>query len=190
MADMKAAIRTARRSRRQDEHRVGRTDEATATVVTEMVTQGAGRCRMALIENGAGMMIHMIEHMQAWGTVWVAMCPMMKQMGDEAEHRQGRITPWWSFGKQGGMKAFAVVLLTWFAAACSGNADGRPVRRHRRPWRGYGRASRFGLGSSLGAGSMMGADRHGHDDLLTQNARVHVTGRVSFSGSGMQGRGA
>jgi len=53
---------------------------ATATVVTEMVTErrtmGDGMMKMQ-----HGMMGHMMEHMQA-GKESMAACPMMKQMGD------------------------------------------------------------------------------------------------------------
>jgi len=53
---------------------------ATATVVTEMVTQRR-TLRDGMMKMQEGMMSHMMEHMQA-GTGSMAMCPMMKQMGD------------------------------------------------------------------------------------------------------------
>ena len=53
---------------------------ATATVVTEMVAQNrAMRDGMMKMQQGA--MTHMMEHMQA-GKDSMAMCPMMKQMGN------------------------------------------------------------------------------------------------------------
>ena len=53
---------------------------ATATVVTEMVTQRRAM-QEGMMKMEPGMMVHMMEHMQA-GTGSMAMCPMMKQMGD------------------------------------------------------------------------------------------------------------
>jgi hypothetical protein len=53
---------------------------ATATVVTEMVTQRR-TMRGVMMKMQHGMMGHMMEHMQA-GKDSMAMCPMMKQMGD------------------------------------------------------------------------------------------------------------
>ena len=53
---------------------------ATAAVVTEMVTQRR-TMRDGMMKMHEGMMSHMMEHMQA-GTASMAMCPMMKQMGD------------------------------------------------------------------------------------------------------------
>ena len=52
---------------------------ATATVVTEMVTQ-CRTMRDGMMKMQEGMMSHLIEHMQA-GTGSMAMCPMMKQTG-------------------------------------------------------------------------------------------------------------
>ena len=52
---------------------------ATATVVTEMVTQRR-TMRDGMMKMQEGMMSHMMEHMQA-GTASMTMCPMMKQMG-------------------------------------------------------------------------------------------------------------
>lgn len=52
---------------------------ATASVVTEMVTQRR-TIRDGMIKMRDGMMSHMMEHMQA-GTGSMAMCPMMKQTG-------------------------------------------------------------------------------------------------------------
>ena len=52
---------------------------ATATVVTEMVTQHR-MMRDGMMKMQQGMMGHMMEHMQA-GPDSMAMCPMMKQMG-------------------------------------------------------------------------------------------------------------
>ena len=53
---------------------------ATATVVTEMVTQRR-TMQEGMMKMDQGMMVHMMEHMQA-GMGSMAMCPMMKQMGD------------------------------------------------------------------------------------------------------------
>ena len=53
---------------------------ATATVVTEMATQRR-TMRDGMMKMQHGMMSHMMEHMQA-GKDSMAMCPMMKQMGD------------------------------------------------------------------------------------------------------------
>ena len=53
---------------------------ATATVVTEMVTQRR-TMQEGMMKMEQGMMTHMMEHMQA-GAGSMAMCPMMKQMGD------------------------------------------------------------------------------------------------------------
>ena len=53
---------------------------ATANVVTEMVTQRR-TMRDGMMKMQEGMMSHMMEHMQA-GAASMAMCPMMKQMGD------------------------------------------------------------------------------------------------------------
>ena len=53
---------------------------ATATVVTEMVTQRR-TMQEGMMKMQQGMMAHMMEHMQA-GTGSMATCPMMKQMGD------------------------------------------------------------------------------------------------------------
>ena len=53
---------------------------ATAAVVTEMVTQRR-TMREGMMKMQQGMMGHMMEHMQA-GKDSMAMCPMMKQMGD------------------------------------------------------------------------------------------------------------
>ena len=53
---------------------------ATATVVTEMVTERR-TMRDGMMKMQQGMMGHMVEHMQA-GKDSMAMCPMMKQMGD------------------------------------------------------------------------------------------------------------
>jgi hypothetical protein len=53
---------------------------ATANVVTEMVTQRR-TMRDGMMKMQEGMMSHMTEHMQA-GAASMAMCPMMKQMGD------------------------------------------------------------------------------------------------------------
>ena len=52
---------------------------ATATVVTEMVTQERTR-RDGMMKMQHDMMSHMMEHMQA-GKESMASCPMMKQMG-------------------------------------------------------------------------------------------------------------
>lgn len=53
---------------------------ATANVVTAMVTERR-TMRDGMMKMQEGMMSHMMEHMQA-GTASMAMCPMMKQMGD------------------------------------------------------------------------------------------------------------
>ena len=53
---------------------------ATATVVTEMVTQQR-TMREGMMKMQQGMMPHMMAHMQE-GKDSMAMCPMMKQMGD------------------------------------------------------------------------------------------------------------
>jgi hypothetical protein len=53
---------------------------ATAAVVTEMVTQRR-TMREGMMKMQEGMMSHMMEHMQA-GAASMAMCPMMKQMGN------------------------------------------------------------------------------------------------------------
>ncbi len=54
--------------------------DATAAVVNEMVTQRR-TMRDGMMKMQHGMMAHMMEHMQA-GKDSMAMCPMMKQMGD------------------------------------------------------------------------------------------------------------
>jgi hypothetical protein len=53
---------------------------ATAAVVNEMVTERR-TMRDVMMKMQEGMMSHMMEHMQA-GAASMAMCPMMKQMGD------------------------------------------------------------------------------------------------------------
>lgn len=53
---------------------------ATATVVTEMATAGRAM-RDAKARMDEGMMVHMMEHMQA-GKDSMASCPMMKPMGN------------------------------------------------------------------------------------------------------------
>ena len=53
---------------------------ATATVVTEMVTQRR-TMQEGMMKMQQGMMGHMMEHMQA-GKESMAACPMMKQMGN------------------------------------------------------------------------------------------------------------
>ena len=53
---------------------------ATANVVTAMVTERR-TMRDGMMKMQEGMMSHMMEHMQA-GAASMAMCPMMKQMGD------------------------------------------------------------------------------------------------------------
>ena len=52
---------------------------ATASVVTEMVTQRR-TMRDGMMKIQESMMSHMMEHMQA-GTASMAMCPMMRQLG-------------------------------------------------------------------------------------------------------------
>jgi hypothetical protein len=86
-------------------------------------------------------------------------------------------------------KAFAVVLLTLFAAACGGNSPTAPSGSMASAsvagtWAGIGTDS----SSSIGAGSMMGQTDMGTMTWqLTQNGST-VTGPMSFSGSGMQVR--
>jgi hypothetical protein len=53
--------------------------DATSVVVNEMVTQRR-TMRDGMMKMQHGMMMHMMEHMQA-GKDSMAMCPMMKQMG-------------------------------------------------------------------------------------------------------------
>ena len=53
---------------------------ATAAVVNEMVTERR-TMRDVMMKMQEGMMSHMMEHMQA-GAASMAMCPMMKHMGD------------------------------------------------------------------------------------------------------------
>jgi len=53
---------------------------ATTAVVSEMATQRR-TMRDGMMKMQEGMMSHMMEHMHA-GTASMAMCPMMKQMGD------------------------------------------------------------------------------------------------------------
>jgi hypothetical protein len=54
--------------------------EATAVVVNEMIAQRKAM-QDGMMKMQQGMMGHMMEHMQA-GKDSMAMCPMMKQMGD------------------------------------------------------------------------------------------------------------
>jgi hypothetical protein len=54
--------------------------DATAAVVNELVSQRR-TMRDGMMKMEHGMMAHMMEHMQA-GKDSMAMCPMMKQMGD------------------------------------------------------------------------------------------------------------
>ena len=86
-------------------------------------------------------------------------------------------------------RVFAGVVLATFAAACGGNASmssSAPTAQMSvaGAWAGIGSDS----SSSMGAGSMMGqADMGTMTWQLTQNGST-VTGPMSFSGSGMQGR--
>jgi hypothetical protein len=86
-------------------------------------------------------------------------------------------------------KALAVVLLTWFAVACGRNSPTAPSGSMASvsmagTWAGFGSDS----SSSTGAGNMMGQTDMGTMTWqLTQNGST-VTGPMSFSGSGMQGR--
>jgi hypothetical protein len=86
-------------------------------------------------------------------------------------------------------KAFAGVVLASFAAACGGNTSMSPSAATAPmsvagSWAGIGSDS----SSSMGAGSMMGqADMGTMTWQLAQNGSA-VTGSMSFSGSGMQGR--
>ncbi len=88
-------------------------------------------------------------------------------------------------------KAFAAVLFASFAAACGGNSSTAPSgltpsASMAGTWSGVGLDS----SSSLGAGSMMGQiDMGTMTWQLTQNGSM-VTGPMSFSGSGMHGRGS
>jgi hypothetical protein len=81
MADMKAADQrlddlVAKMNSASGTEKVA----ATAAVVTEMVTQRR-TMRDGMMKMQHGMMGHTTEHMQA-GKDSMAMCPMMKQMGD------------------------------------------------------------------------------------------------------------
>ena len=84
-------------------------------------------------------------------------------------------------------RAFAVVLLTWFAAACGNNSPmmpSGPTGSMAGTWTGSAADSSI----SMGAGSMMGQTGMGTMTWpLTQSGST-VTGSMSFSGSGMQGR--
>lgn len=81
MADMKAADQrlndlVARMNSASGAERT----TATAAVVTEMVAQSR-TMRASMMKMQQGMMPHMMEHMQE-GKDSMAMCPMMKPMGD------------------------------------------------------------------------------------------------------------
>lgn len=86
-------------------------------------------------------------------------------------------------------KTFAVVLLTWFVAACGGSSPTSPSdsiasASMAGTWAGTGSDS----SGSMGAGSMMGqTDMRTMTWQLTQNGST-VTGPMSFSGSDLQGR--
>ncbi len=86
-------------------------------------------------------------------------------------------------------KVCAVVLLTWLATACDGSSSTAPSGSTASAsmagaWAGVGSDSSI----SMGAGSMMGqADMGTMTWQLTENGSA-VTGSMSFSGSGMQGR--
>ena len=86
-------------------------------------------------------------------------------------------------------RVFAIVLLTGFAAACGSNASMSPSgptspASMAGTWAGIGSDS----SGSMGAGSMMGqVDMGTMTWQLTENGST-VTGSMSFSGSGMQGR--
>lgn len=86
-------------------------------------------------------------------------------------------------------KALAVILLTSFAAACGGDPSTGPSGSIASAsiagtWAGIGSDS----SSSMGPGSTMGQTGMGTMTWqLTQNGAT-VTGPMSFSGSGMQGR--
>ena len=84
-------------------------------------------------------------------------------------------------------RAFAVILLTWFVAACGNNSPmmpSGPIGSMSGTWTGSAADSSI----SMGAGSMMGQTGMGTMTWpLTQNGST-VTGSMSFSGSGMQGR--
>ena len=88
-----------------------------------------------------------------------------------------------------GKKAFVLVLVTLFAAACGGSTSMAPSGSMASAsitgtWAGVGTDS----STSMGAGSMMGQTDMGTMTWqLTQNGSA-VTGPMSFSGSGMQGR--
>ena len=81
MADMKAADqRLTDLVTRMNSASGAEKTTATAAVVTEMVAQSR-TMREGMMKMQQGMMPHMMEHMQE-GKDSMAMCPMMKQMGD------------------------------------------------------------------------------------------------------------
>ena len=81
MADMKAADqRLNDLVARMNSASGAEKTTATAAVVTEMVAQSR-TMRASMMKMQQGMMPHMMEHMQE-GKDSMAMCPMMKQMGD------------------------------------------------------------------------------------------------------------
>ena len=86
-------------------------------------------------------------------------------------------------------KAFAVVLVASFAAACGGNSSTAPSGVTSSSMAGIWSGIGVDSSSSLGTGSMMGQTDMGTMTWqLTQNGSM-VTGPMSFNGSGMQGRG-
>jgi hypothetical protein len=81
MADMKAAdLRLTDLVTRMNSASGAEKTTATAAVVTEMVAQNRAM-HAGLMKMQQGMMPHMMEHMQE-GKDSMAMCPMMKPMGE------------------------------------------------------------------------------------------------------------
>ena len=81
MADMKAAdLRLTDLVTRMNSASGAEKTTATAAVVTEMVAQNRAM-HAGMMKMQQGMMPHMMEHMQE-GKDSMAMCPMMKPMGD------------------------------------------------------------------------------------------------------------
>ncbi len=81
MADMKAAdLRLTELVTRMNSASGAEKTTATAAVVTEMVAQNRAM-HAGMMKMQQGMMPHMMEHMQE-GKDSMAMCPMMKPMGD------------------------------------------------------------------------------------------------------------
>ena len=86
-------------------------------------------------------------------------------------------------------KAFAVVLVAMFVAACGTNSSTSPSGVTSSSMAGIWSGTGVDSSSSLGTDSMMGQTDMGTMTWqLTQNGSL-VTGPMSFNGSGMQGRG-